>query len=38
MAGLDPSIHAVRRRTEIDVDARIKAGHDEESEGFSAAC
>jgi hypothetical protein len=30
MAGLDPAIHALMRGTK-DVDARLKAGHDEES-------
>jgi len=38
MAGLDPAIHAARRRTGIGMDARIKSGHDEESEGLFAAC
>jgi hypothetical protein len=29
MAGLDPAIHALKRCTTKDVDARHKAGHDE---------
>jgi hypothetical protein len=29
MAGLDPAIHVLLRRTQEDVDARLKAGHDE---------
>jgi hypothetical protein len=29
MAGLDPAIHVLLRQTKKDVDARLKAGHDE---------
>jgi len=29
MAGLDPAIHVSDFMTPIDVDARLKAGHDE---------
>jgi len=34
MAGLDPAIHALTRGTK-DVDARLKAGHDDEYETAS---
>jgi hypothetical protein len=30
MAGLVPAIHVLRSGTKQDVDARLKAGHDEE--------
>jgi hypothetical protein len=30
MAGLDPAIHVLLARTKKDVDARHKAGHDDE--------
>ncbi|MFK4509588.1 hypothetical protein IQ17_03845 [Bradyrhizobium daqingense] len=35
MAGLDPAIHAFTARTEEDVDARGKPGHDD-LEGYAS--